>query len=153
MSIDEIITDATDAIVLVFFDSDHEVANQAILRLVTFSNESKDCARFHTRLDLNFFLNAFFCFGLPVALCDCFAECKRLGCTIVEFKESAATLYLKIWSMCVTTSSDRIFMQVRCDALDHLHLFASFIKCDGMRIAGTEENLEDLKWVTIEGIA
>ena len=55
--------------------------------------------------------------------------------------------------MCVTTSSDRIFMQVRCDALDHLHLFASFIKCDGMRIAGTEENLEDLKWVTIEGIA
>ena len=46
-----------------------------------------------------------------------------------------------------------IFVQIRLDFLNHLHLSALFVECDGVGVAGSEENLEHFKGISVESVA
>jgi len=44
-------------------------------------------------------------------------------------------------------------MQITFDALDHFDLLSIFIQSDSVWVCRAKEDLEDLKWVTIEAVA
>ena len=46
-----------------------------------------------------------------------------------------------------------IFVQIRLDLFDHLHLSALFVEGDGVGVAGSEENLEHFKGISVESVA
>ena len=49
--------------------------------------------------------------------------------------------------------SDSVFVQVAFDSLDHLDLLACVVEGDGVRVRRAEENLKNLKRVTVESVA
>lgn len=44
-------------------------------------------------------------------------------------------------------------MEITLNALNHLDLLARLIKCDGMRVVSSEENLKHFEWVAVESVA
>ena len=46
-----------------------------------------------------------------------------------------------------------IFVQIRLDFLNHFYLSALFVEGDGVGVAGSEENLEHFKGISVESVA
>ena len=46
-----------------------------------------------------------------------------------------------------------IFVQIRLDFLNHLHLSTLFVEGDGVGVAGSKENLEHFKGISVESVA
>lgn len=46
-----------------------------------------------------------------------------------------------------------VSVKITLNALDHLDLLARLIKCDGMRVVRSEENLKHLERVAVESVA
>ena len=153
MAVDKVVTNSADALVLHLLNSDDEVSGEAIVGRVTFTDKSQNSARLHARFHLYLLLNVHSLLSESVALRRNPAEAEHLGAAVEELEQGTATLDLEVGGVGVLTLRDRILVQVALYPLNHLNLFAGFVESNSVGVARSEENLEHLEGIAIEGIA
>ena len=152
MAVDEVVSDAANALMLDLVNGDNQVALQAIVGLVTFTDEAKDCARLHARLHFDLLLNADLLLRLAVAIRDHSLKLERLRAAIEELEEGARAVDVEVGGVSVHALRHRIPVQITFNLLNHFDLLARFVKGNRMGIARSKENLKNLERVTVESV-
>ena len=152
MTVDQVVSVASDCGVLLGLDGHEKITRKLVIRLVTFANEAKNGTRLHSWLDLDLFVNYSLFLSHTITLSSRAFESYHLGAAVIEFEERARPNDFEIGGVGVYALSHSFFMKVALDSLNHFNLLARFVKCDSMRVRGTKENLEHLKWVTVESV-